>query len=114
MGRQGRSEGRIPGPFGGRIPGPFGGQIPGPFGIIGYPPGMAFMSIHTMEGDPDDLLARKWTEPGGPGPPEPTRSAVLVPVPEAERVVSRYRAGQLADRRSASALGDALVRPRKR
>jgi hypothetical protein len=57
VGRQGRSEGRIPGPFGGRIP--------GPFGIIGYPPGMAFMSIHTMEGDPDDLLARKWTEPGG-------------------------------------------------
>ena len=36
-----------------------GGRIPGPFGIIGYPPGMAFLSIHTMEGDPDDLLARK-------------------------------------------------------
>jgi hypothetical protein len=28
----------------------------------------------------------------GSGPPEPTESAVLVPVPEAERVVSRHRA----------------------
>jgi len=28
----------------------------------------------------------------GPGPAEPTQSAVLVPVPEAERVVSRHRA----------------------
>jgi hypothetical protein len=65
---------------------------------------MASWSIHTMEGDPDDLLARKRQHMDpvvGPGPADPTQSAVLVPVPEAERVVSRHR-GRLD---AAAALG---------